>query len=103
MSSCFFFNLESCKIQQNCIGNIKATTNSYGTITVEICHTHHEHTKQLQDTWLSRDKREEIAARLQQGVSRDKILKDIRGEAMNRFDHEFKRHCLAEKNDLERS
>ena len=66
----------------------------------EICHTHHGHKTEVQHTWLTRGKREEIAARLQQGVSREKILNDIRDEAMRESDEGFKRHHLLQKKDV---
>lgn len=78
-----YFILGSCKIQENCTAGIKATKNSDGSISAEICHTHHGHKKEVQHTWITKQKREEIAAHLQQGVSKDKILNDIRDEAMN--------------------
>ena len=63
----------SCKIQQNCTAGIKITTKKDNTVLAEICHTHYGHTKEVQHIGLSKGKREEIAAKLQQGISRDKI------------------------------
>ena len=70
-----------------------------GKISAEVCHTHYGHDKQLQHTWLPKAKRQQIAALLQQGVTREKILEDIRESAMNEAD-EFKRYHLTGKKDL---
>ena len=92
--------LGSCKIQQNCTAGIKVTKRDDGKILAEICHTHHGHKKEVQHTWLSKGRRKEIAACLQQGVSRDRILNDIREDATKHSDLEFKRHHLVDKKDI---
>ena len=92
--------LGSCKIQQNCTAGIKVTKRDDGKILAEICHTHHGHKNEVQHTWLSKGRRIEIAARLQQGVSRDRILNDIREDATKHSDLEFKRHHLVDKKDI---
>ena len=54
----------------------------------------------MQRTWLSKGRRKEIAPRLQQGASRDRILNDIREDATKHSDLEFKRHHLVDKKDI---
>jgi hypothetical protein len=41
---------------------------------------------------LSKGRREKIAASLQQGVTKEKILNEIREDAMNEIDQDSKRH-----------
>ena len=105
MHCCFYshfpFISGSCKIQQNCTAGIKITTKKDNTVLAEICHTHYGHTKEVQHIGLSKGKREEIAAKLQQGISRDKILNDIRDEAMSHGDQLFRRHHLMGRKDLD--
>ena len=50
------------------------------TVTADACFTHYGHSKNIGYTWISpkKNKRNEIAAKLQQGVSKEKILDDIR-------------------------
>ena len=94
-----YFTLGTCKLQNNCTATIKTIVTEEGKITAEVCHTHYGHDKELQHTWLPKAKRQHIAALLQQGVSRDKILEDIRESAMNETD-EFKRYHLTGKKDV---
>ena len=68
-----------------------------GTITVDVCYTHYGHEIELQHVWLSKTKRQELAAKMQQGVPRERILNDIR-EGVT--EDQFLREHLVEKNDL---
>lgn len=86
-------------MQHNCTSTFKTTKHEDGKISVDVCHTHYGHERQLQHTWLAKTKRQEIAALLQQGVSRERILGDIREEAMQQGD-DFKRSHLTGKKDL---
>ena len=65
---------------------------------VDACITHYGHEKELQHTRLPLGKKLKIAALLQQGVNRDRILGDIREEGIG--SEEFKRHHLTDKKDL---
>ena len=65
----------------------------------DICYTHYGHERDLQHTWITKSKRQKIASLLKQGVSRDRILNDIREEAMQQ-ESEFTRYHLAAKKDL---
>ena len=68
-----------------------------GTITVDVCYTHYGHEIELQHVWLSKTKRQELAAKMQQGVPRERILNDIR-EGVT--EDQFLREHLVEKKDL---
>ena len=45
---------------------------------VHACLTHHGHQAKIEHTWLSKQRRQEIAYKIRQGVSSEKILDDIR-------------------------
>ena len=71
-------------------------TEPSGQVKVWICKSHYGHNSDLGSTWLPKFKREEFAARLQQGVPKEKILEDI----INSVSSKFQRHHLADKQDL---
>ena len=73
-----FIFIGSCKIKRNCTSTIVVTYEDNGTIIVDVCYTHYGHEKELQHVWLSKGKRQELAAKIQQGVPRDRILSDIK-------------------------
>ena len=58
---------------------------------------HYGHEIELQHVWLSKTKRQELAAKMQQGVPRERILNDIR-EGVT--EDQFLREHLVEKKDL---
>ena len=87
----------SCKIQQNCTAYIKKWCKE-GKILVDVCRSHHGHENQIQHIWLSKHKKEQIAAQLQQGITRDRILNDIRDEALKGED--LKRYHMTVAKDL---
>ncbi len=68
-----------------------------GEITVDVCYTHYGHEKELQHIRLSKEKRQELAAKIQQGVPRDRILSDIRERVT---DEKLSREHLLERKDL---
>ena len=70
----------TCKLDRNCTSTIKCTENADGTIVAEVCHSHYGHTKELEHSRLTKLQRQEIAVKLSQGVTRNKILNDIRDE-----------------------
>ena len=70
-----------------------------GKVKADICYTHYGHEKELQHTWINKSKRQQIASLLKQGISRDRILNDIREEAMQQ-ESAFTRYHLAAKKDL---
>ena len=58
------------------------------TVTVETYFTHYGHYKNICCTWISQKKKKkwnEIAAKLQKGVSKQKILDDIRNDVGAEF------------------
>ena len=57
---------------------MKITKHADKTVTADACFTHYGHSKNIGYTWISQKKRNEIASKLQQGVSKEKILDDIR-------------------------
>ena len=65
----------------------------------DIRYTHYGHEKELQHTWINKSKRQQIASLLKQGVSRDRILNDIREQATQQ-ESAFTRYHLATKKDL---
>ena len=80
----------------NCTAGLKVCTSSEGRISVHACHTHHGHAVELQHTWLSKQGRQEIALKIQQGVPADKILDDIRQSIPN----SLQRHHILDKKDI---
>ena len=67
-----------------------------GQVSVSVCHTHHGHSKSLQHLRIPTRQREMIAAKIQQGVSRERILDDIR-ESVSAT---FHRQHLVDRQDL---
>ena len=69
----------SCKIDGYCTANLTVTTckdNPSQCITVEACLTHYTHEPALGHLRLPRSKRIEIAAKLSQGVTTERIVRD---------------------------
>ena len=85
------------KISNNCTSTIKRIGDKDGSITAEIVETHYGHNLELQHVPIPDDKKEEIAAKLQQGISNERIIDDIRNSCN---DEGIKRHHLLEKKDL---
>ena len=75
---CIFLFTGTCKIERNCTSTLNVSNLADGKVKVEICYTHYGHTRDIQHTWLPKGKRQELAAKFQQGVPREKILDDIR-------------------------
>ena len=75
---------------------MKITKHVDGTFTADACFTHYGHSKNIGYTWISQKKRNEIAAILQQGVSKEKILDDIR----NNVGAKFLRDHIIDKQDV---
>ena len=89
--------LGTCKIQKNCTSTIRTDTRMDGKILLDMCYIHYGHDIDLQHTWLPKRKREKITAQIQQGVSMERILGDIREEGIQ---HELKRYHPAIKEGL---
>ena len=67
-----------------------------GQVNVDVCYTHHGHSKSLEHLRLPKCQRAMIAAKIQQGVTRERILDDIR-ESVGET---FRRQHLIERQDL---
>ena len=85
------------KISNNCTSTIKRIEDKDGSVTAEIVETHYGHNLELQHAPIPDDKKEGIAAKLQQGISNERIIDDIRKSCNDRG---IKRHHLLEKKDL---
>ncbi|XP_038070595.1 uncharacterized protein LOC119739654 isoform X2 [Patiria miniata] len=75
----------TCKIDNNCTASMKVTCHTNGKVDVECHRTHYGHQKDRELMWLPRKKREEVTAKLGQGISRDRIMNELRdseGELM---------------------
>ena len=68
LTMCCFFYSATCKLNNNCTCEIKVTHLDNQNCIVSVCKTHYGHTLDLGQIWLSKNKREEIAAKLQQGM-----------------------------------
>ena len=79
-----------------CTSTIKVVYTPDGKCHVEMCHTHYGHDVQIQHIKLSKRQRESIAAKIQQGVSFDRILDDIRDNVTG----SLQRLHILEKKDL---
>lgn len=85
------------KIAKQCTAHIKATvTLDTGTVKVQYCDTHHSHHIKLAHLRMHSSTRMNIAAKLQQGVSMDRIMDDIR-ETVSK---ELNREHLISRQDL---
>ena len=91
------FSTGSCKIERNCSSTLVVTYVDDGTITVNVCYTHYGHEKELQHIRLAKEKRKELAPKIQQGVPRDRILSDIRESVT---EDNLSREHLLERKDL---
>ena len=70
----------SCKVGERCIAHMKAIKDNYtGEVVVQYCSTHHNHEVNIGQLRMQHDTRMKIAAQLQQGVTIEKIMDNIRG------------------------
>ena len=86
------------QISNNCTSTIKQIEDKGGRITAEFVETHYDNNLELQHVPIPDDKKEEIAAKLQQGISNERIIDDIRNICN---DEGIKRNHLLEKKDLQ--
>ena len=91
-----FYFTGSCRMDKNCTCTMKVIEDQAKRVTVEFCMSHYGHRRSLQYLWLSKKKRQEIAAKLKQGVSKEKVLDAIR-ENIGAI---FSRDHLIDKQDL---
>ena len=74
----------------------KLQNNCTSTVQVEVCNTHYGHNINLEHIKLNKRQRHVISAKLSQGVTREKILDDIRDEG----GYDCRRIHLLDKKDL---
>lgn len=84
-------------MERNCTSTMVVKYKDNGEITAEVCYTHYGHEKELQHLWLSKGKRQELAAKIQQGMPRDRILSDVRDSVT---EDNLSREHLLERKDL---
>jgi hypothetical protein len=70
----------SCKIDANCTATMVVSIIGDGSTITEVFHQHYGHKKEMQHTWISDVIRSQVAAKIHQGVSYDRILDDIMGK-----------------------
>ena len=63
----------SCKIDRNCTASMTVTILADKSLKVDAILTHYGHEKELLHLRITKRKRQEVAAKLKQGVSREKI------------------------------
>ena len=95
----------SVKIEKNCTCTIKLTKYSEKEWVSETCETHYGHSMDLEHlgkTWLPDGIKQEFAAKMQMGVTKEAILDQIRSESLLNFErrHVLNRQDLA---NIERS
>ena len=73
-----------------------ATTANDGHVDVDVCYTHYGHEHELQHIRISKIKRREIALKIREGISRDRVLDEIRESLSN----DLHRQHLVDKKDL---
>ena len=103
MTTLYNFFLNKCtkpNIKSSSEQSLKALTNKDGSMLVDICCMHHCHLKQVEHTRIMIDRQEGYATKLQHGVSKEKILNEIREESVNECHENVKRYHLADKLDL---
>lgn len=91
-------------MKKQCISATKAKLNTDKSMSdsIAVCYTHDGHSKQIEfeHTRITERSREQIATCLQQGASKQRIGNDIREEAINQCNLDFKRHHMATRKDL---
>ena len=72
------FFLGTCKIDKNCTCTIKLIERENGIFVSEVYRSHYGNKSQFGHIWLTTSTRQQISAKLQQGISKEKILDDNR-------------------------
>jgi hypothetical protein len=85
----------------HCTATITVVTHFNGRMDVDACTTHYSHPINLGHLRLSLSTRKEIASKLLQGVTADRIIDDIRSSVQSQF---YRVHMLDKKdiNNIER-
>lgn len=101
MKFIILFATGTCKIEKNCTATIKATKDvTGGGVDVDVCYTHYGHAKNIGHIWISQNKRQEVAAKLAKGITREKILDDIRSSVQGSDHTSFMKHHMIGKEDI---
>ena len=81
---------------------MKVTINDDNTVDAEVCYTHYGHQVELWHARITKGWRRGTAAKIQKGVSKEKILDDIRDDIGSSF---FRHHLVdnADLNNIKRS
>ena len=87
----------SSKLNAYCTASLTVRKHDNGKISVEICNTHYSHTPSLGHLRLSKSQRSEIAKKLSEGVTVDRILDDVRDNISSNFNRS---HLLTRKDIL---
>ena len=73
----------TCKLGERCIAHMKVTKDQVtGSVDVHYCSTHHNHEVSLGHLRIPHETRMKIAAQLQQGVTIERIMDNIRDNTM---------------------
>ena len=86
----------SCKTEMNCTSFLRASLLDDGSVKVTLCRTHYGHKIEMEHIRFNKRQRNEVAAKLAQGISRDKILDDIR----DNVGYDFRKIHLLDRNDI---
>lgn len=84
----------SCKIDRNCTASMTVTILADKSLKVNAILTHYGQEKELQHLRITKRKRQEVAAKLKQGVSREKILDEVRDSVSGNLG---RYHLIAQK------
>eukprot|EP00112_Aurelia_sp_Birch-Aquarium-sp1_P004500 Seg1510.4 transcript_id=Seg1510.4/GoldUCD/mRNA.D3Y31 product="hypothetical protein" protein_id=Seg1510.4/GoldUCD/D3Y31 len=90
----------TCKIDSNCTATVKVTQDIDGHASVEGCYTHYGHQKSIGHIWLSKKQKQDVASKLAKGVTKERILDDIRSSVQGADHTGFQRHHLIGKEEI---
>lgn len=90
----------TCKIENNCTAAIKATTDETGKTFAAVCYTHYGHEKNIGHIWLPKKHREIVGNKLAHGVTRERIMDDIRSSLHGNSHLDMKKVHLTSKEDI---
>lgn len=84
------------KTNAYCPARLKASVDKEGTVKVTFCNTHIGHTNSIEYLRLTKTQRANLAAKIKQGVSLDKIMDELEEELIAGI----RRGCVVERKDL---
>lgn len=65
-----------------------------------MCYTHYGHQKSIGHIWLSKKQKQDVASKLAKGVTKERILDDIRSSVQGADHTGFQRHHLIGKEEI---